>query len=68
MEKLMRASVSASDEGLRDLATRRAEAAKDYLTGPGKIQAERVFIVAPKIAAEDAKERFKRTRVEFALH
>jgi len=67
MEKLMLASASASDEDLRDLALRRAQAAKDYLTGPAKIQAERVFIVSPKIAPEDGKATVKPTRVEFAL-
>jgi uncharacterized protein involved in outer membrane biogenesis len=67
MEKLMLARTSASDEDLRDLAIRRAQAAKDYLTGPGKIPPERVFIVSPKISAEDAKAAVKPTRVEFAL-
>ncbi|MGB8436369.1 MAG: DUF748 domain-containing protein [Burkholderiales bacterium] len=67
MEKLMLASTSATDEDLRDLALRRAQAAKDYLTGPGKIPVERVFIVTPKVAAEDAKATVKPTRVEFAL-
>lgn len=67
MEKLMRASASASDEDLRNLAIRRAQSAKDYLTGPGKIPAERVFIVAPKVATEGAKASVKSARVEFAL-
>jgi uncharacterized protein involved in outer membrane biogenesis len=67
MEKLILASTSASDDDLRDLAIRRAQAAKDYLTGPGKIPAERVFIVSPKISSEDAKAAVKPTRVEFAL-
>jgi len=67
MEKLMLASASAADEDLRDLALRRAQAAKNYLTGPGKVPVERVFIVTPKIAAEDAKATVKPTRVEFAL-
>jgi hypothetical protein len=67
MEKLMLASTSATDEDLRDLALRRAQAAKDFLTGPGKIEVERVFIVTPKIAAEDGKATVKPTRVEFAL-
>jgi hypothetical protein len=67
MEKLMLASTPASDEDLRDLAIRRAQAAKDYLTGPAKIPAERVFIVSPKISAEDAEAAVKPTRVEFAL-
>jgi uncharacterized protein involved in outer membrane biogenesis len=67
MEKLMLASTSASEEDLRDLALRRAQAAKDYLAGPGKVPVERVFIVTPKVAAEDAKATVKPTRVEFAL-
>jgi uncharacterized protein involved in outer membrane biogenesis len=67
MEKLMLASASASDEDLRDLAIRRAQAAKDYLTGSAKIQAERVFIVSPKVERKDGKAAVKPTRVEFAL-
>ncbi len=67
MEKLLLASASASDEDLRDLALRRAQAAKDYLTGPGKVPAERVFIVTPKVAVEDAKTTVTPARVEFAL-
>jgi hypothetical protein len=67
MEKLMLANAAASDEDLRNLALRRAQAAKDYLTGPGKIPVERVFIVTPKIAAEDGKATVAPTRVEFAL-
>lgn len=54
-------------EDLRNLAISRAQAAKDYLTGPGKIPAERVFIVAPKVATEDAREKGKPNRGEFAL-
>lgn len=70
MEKLMLAHASASDEDLRKLAVNRARAAKDYLTGPGKIPAERVFIVAPRVATGAATEKGKPgkpNRVEFAL-
>jgi len=54
MEKLMLASASVSEEDLRDLALRRAQSAKEYLTGPGKIPAERVFIVEPKLTGSEA--------------
>ncbi len=67
MEKLLLANASVSDDELRDLATRRAQAAKDYLTGPAKISTERIFLTAPKLATASAKERVKPTRVEFAL-
>ncbi len=67
MEKLMLASASASEADLRNLALARAQAAKQYLIDEGKIPAARVFIVAPKVGAEDAKASVKPTRVEFAL-
>lgn len=71
MEKLMLANVPASDEDLRNLANQRAQAAKDFLVEAEKISADRVFIVAPKSATEEAKdkggEKAKLSRVDFSL-
>ena len=53
MEKLMLANAPAGDEELRDLANRRAKAVMDWLTGPGKIPRERIFLLPPKLGADD---------------
>ena len=67
MEKLMLTHIEAGDEELRQLAARRANATKDALLKSGKIDAERVFIVAPKGLAPEKKEKVKDSRVEFKI-
>ncbi|HEX7249714.1 MAG TPA: DUF748 domain-containing protein, partial [Burkholderiales bacterium] len=67
MEQLMLANAQVSEDDLRLLAGARAQAAKDWLVETGKIPAERVFIVAPKMNPEGIKDKGKPTRVDFAL-
>ncbi|MCX7892858.1 MAG: DUF748 domain-containing protein [Burkholderiales bacterium] len=67
MEALMLANAPASDEALRELANRRAQAAKDYLVAVGKVPAERVFIVAPVLGGEPPKDKGGPNRADFAL-
>ncbi|HET9734290.1 MAG TPA: DUF748 domain-containing protein [Burkholderiales bacterium] len=67
MERLMLANAQVSEDDLRLLAGARAQAAKDWLVETGKIPAERVFIVAPKMNPEGIKDKGKPTRVDFAL-
>jgi hypothetical protein len=67
MENLMITHAQVTDEDVRQLANRRAQAAKDYLVETGKVPAERVFLVAPKLGGEEAKDKGKSTRAEFAL-
>jgi hypothetical protein len=67
MERLMLTNAQVTDDDLRLLADARAQAAKDWLVEAGKISAERVFIVAPKIGAEGIKDQGKPTRADFAL-
>ncbi|MFO1364612.1 MAG: DUF748 domain-containing protein [Burkholderiales bacterium] len=67
MEKLMLAHASVTDEDLRALANARAQVAKDWIVGAGKVPAERVFLVAPKLTAEGIKDKGKPTRVDFAV-
>jgi len=67
MEKLMLAATPAGDEDLRRLAGERAQAAKDYLVEAGKIPAERLFLVAPKVGPTEAKDKAPATRAEFSL-
>jgi uncharacterized protein involved in outer membrane biogenesis len=67
MESLMLANAQASEEDLRQLANRRAQAAKDWLVGKGGIPADRVFLVAPKSGTEGIKDKGKPERVDFSL-
>jgi Domain of Unknown Function (DUF748) len=67
MENLMITNAQVTEEDLRQLANRRAQAAKDYLVETGKVPAERVFLVAPKPGGEESKDKGKPTRAEFAL-
>jgi len=67
MEQLMLANAEATDEDLRQLANRRAQAAKDWLVEKGGVPAERVFLVAPKLTAEGVKDKGKPERVDFSL-
>jgi hypothetical protein len=67
MEQLMLANAAATDEDLRQLANRRAQAAKEWLVEKGGVQAERVFLVAPKTDTEGIKDKGKTERVDFSL-
>ena len=67
MENLMLTNAQVTDEDLRQLANRRAQAAKGYLVETGAVPAERVFLTAPKLGGEEAKDKGKPTRAEFAL-
>ena len=71
MEKLMLANAPASDDDLRRLAEQRAAAVQDYLVDIGKVPAERVFMLAPKLTAGEAKQadkaRVKSSRADFSL-
>ncbi|SAK90845.1 AsmA family protein [Caballeronia hypogeia] len=54
------------DEGtLRDLAQRRAQAVQEYFDG--KIDSKRIFVVAPKMNADDIKDKGAGSRVELGL-
>ena len=67
MEQLMLANAEATEEDLRQLANRRAQAAKDWLVATGGIPADRVFLVAPKLSTEGIKDKGKPERVDFSL-
>ena len=65
---VMLANAPAGEEELRDLANRRAKAVMDWLTGPGKIPRERIFLLPPKLGADDKGSKsapFNRT--DFSL-
>jgi hypothetical protein len=67
MENLMLTNATVSDEDLRLLANRRAQAAKDYLVDTAKVPAERVFLVAPVVTADAPKDKGAPTRANFSL-
>ncbi|MGE5791981.1 MAG: DUF748 domain-containing protein, partial [Bacteroidota bacterium] len=67
MEKLMLANAQATEEDLRQLANRRAQAAKDWLVANGGVPADRVFLVAPKLGTDGIKDKGKPERVDFSL-
>lgn len=66
MEKLMLSHIAIADNDMQTLANRRAQAARDWLVEQGKVDAARVFLVAPKVQA-GAKGDTAGLRAEFTL-
>jgi uncharacterized protein involved in outer membrane biogenesis len=64
MEKLMLTNLPATDDDVRSLAARRAEAVQGWLVEQGKVPVERIFLLPPKTVAED---KAKTSRVDFSL-
>ncbi len=67
MKELMLSHITVTDDELRELATRRSEAIKDYIIGSGKIKASRIFIVWPESLTPKKKKGVSQSRVEFKL-
>jgi len=67
MEAMLLAQAKVGDEELRRLANERAQQAKNWLVGEGKIAAERVFLTAPKMNADGIKDKGRAARVDFSL-
>ena len=69
MEKLMIANVKSGDDELRDLAERRAAAAREWFVTQGKVPAERVFTIQPHLTAKDGpqNDKARESRVDFLL-
>lgn len=67
MEKLMLANLQITDDDLNQLAIQRAQAAKDAITRDGKVELERVFLLAPKVEAGKADDKLGPSRVDFSL-
>ncbi|QQK05718.1 DUF748 domain-containing protein [Burkholderia anthina] len=65
MKKALADHAPADDNALRALAQQRAEAVRQYLDG--KIDASRMFIVAPKLDAKGIDDKGATTRVDFGL-
>ncbi|MBS1143479.1 MAG: hypothetical protein H6R14_885 [Proteobacteria bacterium] len=64
MEKLMLTNLPVSDDDVKALATRRAEAVQGWLVDQGKVPPERVFLLPPKVEAD---EKGSASRVDFSL-
>ncbi len=67
MESLMLENLTATTDDLRQLALARANAVKDYLTGPGQVGAARVFILEPGVKPANPEGKASASRVDFAL-
>jgi hypothetical protein len=67
MEKLMLTNTQVTDEDLTQLATRRAQSAKDFITREDKVSLERVFLLAPKVSDGGGDDKMKGARAVFTL-
>ncbi|MGH7826423.1 MAG: DUF748 domain-containing protein [Candidatus Binatia bacterium] len=69
MESLIIKHTQVTDDDLRELGNRRAQAVRDRLLATGQVGFDRLFIVAPKAvtAADEEKTKAKTSRVEFSL-
>ncbi|MBC8748443.1 MULTISPECIES: DUF748 domain-containing protein [Paraburkholderia] len=65
MKGALAANAPIDDASLRQLAQQRAQSVQQYLQG--KVDSSRVFIVAPKMNADDIKDKGATTRVDFGL-
>ena len=66
MEQLMLANINAGDSEMRDLAERRAAAARDWLVGQGGVPGDRMFVLEPKVEAEAGGKKSGQPRGIFA--
>lgn len=69
MEKLMMDNADIDEDDLIALGNQRAQAVKTWLQKNGQVPAERIFILAPKVATPETKgkETLSAHRVDFAL-
>ncbi len=67
MEKLMRDNIEVTKDDLRRLALQRSENVSDYLQKEGKVEANRLFLVAPDSLQPEKQENVKDSRVNFRI-
>jgi hypothetical protein len=67
MEKLMLTHTQITDEDLTQLANRRAQSAKDFITQGAKVSLERVFLLAPKVGKSAGDDKQQGPRAVFTL-
>lgn len=62
MEAQLLTHFNPNDEALRQLAIQRAQTARYYLTREGKVSAERIFLLAPRVSTAAPEEDKTKTR------
>ncbi len=67
MEKLMLTHIEVGESDLRQLAMQRAQAAKDALLAPGRVEPERIFLLEPKTLAPEKNAKLSDSRVDFVI-
>ncbi len=67
MEKLMFTHIQVTDDDLRLLSQRRAQAVKDALVATNLVEPERIFLVEPGTLVPEHREKVRDSRVEFIL-
>lgn len=67
MEKLMLTHIEVGESDLRQLAMQRAQAAKDALLAPGRVEPERIFLLEPKTIAPEKNAKLSDSRVDFVI-
>lgn len=66
-ERLILQNTVISEDALRYLAERRADAVRDYLEEQGKVSKDKIFLVAPKLNADGIEDKGVASRVDFSL-
>jgi hypothetical protein len=67
MEAMLIRHTEIDDEDMRELAQKRADLVRDYLEDVAGVPRERLFLIAPKLKAEDLKDKGSAARVDFSL-
>lgn len=67
MERLLLAHIKLDENDPRWLAEARADVVRHFIEDTGKVAANRVFLVTPRLNADGIKDKGKPTRVDFAL-
>jgi len=70
MERMLLEHTTVTDDDLRELANRRAQAAKDHLVDKGGVSPARIFVIAPRSGADDLREKGdqgRASRADFTL-
>jgi len=67
MEKLMLTHAVVKDDDLRQLASQRALAVRDYILKSKQVEPERIFLIEPKAVQPEKKEKVADSRVDFKL-
>jgi hypothetical protein len=67
MEAMLIRHTAIDEEDMRELAQKRADLVRDYLEDVAGVPRERLFLIAPKLKADDLKDKGTAARVDFSL-